>query len=370
MLLAEHPDHAGALEARALFEAWAGRYEESLSSYDQLLAIAPDNGAARRQQAQVLSWASRFDASRAVYDSILTRNPDDVESRLGLATALAFSDDLDESIAEYDKILARSPDHIGALQGKGRVLGWANRLVEAEGVLRHALSLDERNTGTLVGLAQVLRWQDRNAAALEMLQRAEEIAPTNSDVREQLRGVHLALDPTANPSFVAEHDSDGNTMLTTSLATAFHPSPRLEVRADGYWRDLQQSAFGRSAMGGTLTASYQIEPGWIVSAGGGGSHTDGGGGASTAAYRFGLRSLDARARLARRRGCGTDAILGHTGQRPHQRVLLRLESARTGVHGGRQRTLLLVPAGPHRGLFRSRLLWDCRAHGPLAREGW
>jgi tetratricopeptide (TPR) repeat protein len=289
-LLAEHPDHAGALEARALFEAWAGRYEESLSSYDQLLAIAPDNGAARRQQAQVLSWASRFDASRAVYDSILARNPDDVESRLGLATALAFSDDLDESIAEYDRILAGSPDHLGALQGKGRVLGWANRLVDAESVLRHALTVDERNTGTLVGLAQVLRWQDRNAAALEMLRRAEEIAPTNSDVREQLRGIHLALDPTASPSFVAEHDSDGNTMLTTSLAAAFHPTPRVEVRADGYWRDLQQSSFGRSAMGGTLTASYQMEPGWTVSAGGGGSHTDGGGGMSTAAYRFGLRS--------------------------------------------------------------------------------
>ena len=289
-LLEEYPDHPGALEARALFEAWAGRYEESLSSYDQLLAIAPDNGAARRQQAQVLSWASRFDASREVYDSLLARNPDDIESRLGLATALSFSNDLDGAIAEYDRVLSDNPDHVGALQGKGRALGWANRLVEGEAAYRRAVAVDETNTGSLVGLAQVLRWQDRNAAALEVLQRAEAVGPTNSDVREQLRAVRLVLDPVASPSFVWENDSDGNTMLTSALSAGWHPTPRLDVRADGYRRDLDQTAFRRWAMGVTLTASCQIEPGWMVSVGGGGSATNGSGSTSSPAYRFGLTS--------------------------------------------------------------------------------
>ncbi len=289
-ILEANPDHAGALEARALFEAWAGRYEASLTSYETLLSIAPDNGAARRQQAQVLAWASRFQASRAVYDSLLARDPDDMESRLGLANALAFSDELDGAIAEYDRILSANPTDIRALQGKGRTLGWANRLVAAEEVYRRALEVESDNVATLVGLAQILRWQDRNAAALEVLRTAEEIAPTNSDMREQLRAVDLALSPVARPSFVWEDDSDGNVMITTAISASVRPTPRMEIRADAYRRDLEQGGLDRSALGVTLTASWQLEPGWTLSAGGGGSESDVAGSGTLAAYHFGIRS--------------------------------------------------------------------------------
>jgi tetratricopeptide (TPR) repeat protein len=289
-ILQMNPDHRDALEARALFEAWAGRYEESLASYDELLAISPDNGAARRQQAQVLSWASRFDASRAAYDSLLATNPDDVESRLGLAQALTFSDDLQGAIAEYDRVLAQNPDDVRALQGKGRALGWANRLVEGEEAYRRAVDVDETNATSLVGLAQLLRWQDRNAAALEVLREAEAITPTNGDVREQLRAVRLALDPVVHPSVALEDDSDGNRMLTTSLSARWHATPRVGLRADAYWRDLEAGGLSRSAMGVTVTASYQLEPGWTLSAGGGGNETDGAGPSGFAAYQVGLTS--------------------------------------------------------------------------------
>jgi tetratricopeptide (TPR) repeat protein len=257
-LLQETPDHTGALEARALFEAWAGRYDESLASYDELLSISPDNGAARRQQAQVLSWASRFDGSRAVYDSLLARDPDDVEARLGLARTLSFADDLDGAIVEYDRILTEDPDHVRALQGKGRVLAWANRLVAGEEVYRRAVAADEADATSLVGLAQILRWQDRNAAALEVLQMAEAIAPTNGDVREQLRAARLATSPMANPSFAWEDDSDGNRMLSTTLSAGWHPTPRLSVRADAYRRDLEAPGLRRSAMGLTVSTGYQL----------------------------------------------------------------------------------------------------------------
>ncbi len=289
-LLAESPGHAGALEARALFEAWAGRYEESLTSYDELLAIAPDNGAARRRQAQVLTWASRFEASTAVYDSLLASDPDDVESRLGLAQALTFANELDGAIVEYDRILAADPDHVRALQGKGRALGWANRLVDGEEVYRRAVAVDGTNVSSLVGLAQILRWQDRNAAALEVLRDAEALAPTSPDVREQLRAVSLALDPVANPTVVWEDDSDGNRMLTTNLSGGWHPIPRLDVSADAYWRDLETGPLRRSAVGATVRASYQLEPGWTVSAGLGGNRTDAASRSSFAAYSLGVRS--------------------------------------------------------------------------------
>ncbi|MBM4184604.1 MAG: tetratricopeptide repeat protein [Gemmatimonadetes bacterium] len=287
-VLDQNPTHPGALEARALFEAWAGRYDAALTSYDALLAIAPDNGAARRQQAQVLTWASRFEVSRVVYDSLLARDPDDVESRLGLANALTFSDSLDAAVAEYDRILAARPDDVRALQGKGRALGWANRLIDAEAVYRRAVSVDSENVASLVGLAQILRWQDRNAAALDVLRSAERIAPTNGDVREQLRGIDMALSPALRPSFVWEDDSDGNVMLTTAISATVRPAPRLELRADTYRRGLSFGTLERSAMGVSFAASYQLDPGWTLTAGAGGSDSEGGG--SVTAYLVGVRS--------------------------------------------------------------------------------
>ncbi len=60
--------------------------------------------------------------------------------------------------------------------------------------------------------------------------------------------------------------------------------------ADAYRRLFEQGALDRSAMGVTVTASYQIEPRWTLSAGGGGSDSDVAGAATTAAYHFGVRS--------------------------------------------------------------------------------
>jgi tetratricopeptide (TPR) repeat protein len=289
-VLDEVPTHAGALEARALFAAWAGDYEESLSTYETLLGIAPDNVAARRQRAIVLTWASRFDASRGVYDSLLVVDPDDVDARLGLANALAFADSVDAAIAQYDRVLSIDPTDVRAMQGKGRVLGWANRLVEAEQAYRLAVEVDDTDASTLVGLAQVLRWQERHAAALEVLRRAEQLEPANADLRAQLGAIDQALRPVARPSFVWEDDSDGNVMLTSALSAGWHPTPRVELRADAYHRALDQGPLGGSALGTTIGVSYQIEPGWMLSLGGGGSRTDRSGSKSFAAYNVGVRS--------------------------------------------------------------------------------
>ena len=284
-LLAEHPDMVAALEARAQFESWVGRYDESVASYEEVLAIAPDNAAARLRQAQVLSWASDFDASLAAYDSVLALDADDVDAGLGRATALTFMGELEAAVVAYDGVLTTDPRNVRALQGKARALGWDDELVRSERAWRAAVAVDASDASSHVGLGQVLRWQGRNAAALEVLREAEEVDPTNGDVREQLRLARTALAPLARPSFVAEDDSDGNRMLSAMLSASWHPVPRLDIRADAYQRDLRDNAVGRTARGLTVSAGYQIEPGWSVLAGAGGSETNGTGRSSFTAYQ-------------------------------------------------------------------------------------
>jgi tetratricopeptide (TPR) repeat protein len=289
-LLEEHPDYTPAVEARATFRAWEGEYDEALSSYDDLLAITAGEASVRRGRAQILTWASELEASRAVYDSVLALDPGDVEARLGLAQTLTFADSLDAAAAQYRVILSGDPEEVRALQGLGRALSWGGSLVAGEEAFRTAVSRAPTDVASLVALAENLRWQGRDASALDVLIRAEHLAPDHRGVREQRRMVDVALGTSLRPSLVVEDDSDDNHMVTASAAGSWHPTPRLGLRAHSYQRSLTQGQLSRDAFGLTVSGSYQLQPGWTVSAGLGGSRSDGGDRTSVPAYSLGVSS--------------------------------------------------------------------------------
>ena len=293
-VLAVQPDHAEALEALALFQAWAGQFDQALASYDELLAIAPGSSSAQLQQAQAFAWATRFEASRSAYDALLARDPDDIEARLGLARTLAASQDFTGPIAQYDEVLVRAPGEVRALTGKAKTLAWAGRLVESERAALQAVEADRSSAEAWGGLGQVYRWQGRDAAASEALETAAELEPTNAVIRDQLRSLNLALAPVARPTVVYENDSDGNTMVTTSLAAGWHATPRLDVRAEGYVKKLDQTfGTGRlelTAQGVTVSGRYRLRPGWTLSGGLGGSRSNGADDPSNVEYRLGVRT--------------------------------------------------------------------------------
>ena len=295
-VLAVQPDNAEALEALALFQAWAGQFEQAFASYDELLAIAPGSSSAQLQRAQALAWAARFEASRSAYDALLARDPDDIEARLGLARTLAMSQDFAGAIAQYDEVWVRAPGEMRSLTGKAKTLAWAGRLVESERAALQAVETDRSSGEAWGALAQVYRWQGRDAAAGEALATAVELAPTNAVIRDQIRSLNLALEPVARPRVVYENDSDGNTMVTTVLAAAWHVTPRLHVRAEGYVKKLDQAfefgQLGLNARGVTVSGRYQARPGWTLSGGLGGSRSNGTDNPSHLEYHLGVRTPD------------------------------------------------------------------------------
>jgi tetratricopeptide (TPR) repeat protein len=294
-ILRMDPGNLEALQALALFQSWSGELDESLGTYDELIAIAPESGAAGRMRAQALARASRFEASLGAYRSLLAADPDDVDARLGLAEALAYTQDFDGSIAEYDRVLADSPSDARALLGKSRVLTWAGRLVEAERTASAVVDADERNAAAWTGLGQIYRAQGRPADALRALETAAEIAPTDADVLDQLRSVRLGFAPLARPTVVVEGDSDDNRMVTTSLAGGWHPMPRLGLQVRAYRRDLDQGIFRRTAHGASVVGTYELTPGWRLTAGIGGSRTNGSGTPTLVELQAGVRTPERHA---------------------------------------------------------------------------
>lgn len=298
-ILSLEPDNADALATLALLHSWAGRADEALESYDELLAIAPEHSAARRERARALAWAERYEQSLEAYASLAREDPDDVEARLGLARARAYSADFDGALAEYDRVLELDPEEVRALTGRARTLGWSGQLVEAERMARDAVTRHRQSGEAWGALGEVNRWEGRPGAAKEALERATALAPNDAGIRDQLRSVDLSLAPRVRPVVRGEDDSDGNRMVTTSLLGRFHPLPRLEVRAEAYYRDLRQDLsigpIERTARGGFVTAMYELDPGWRLTGGFGGSTTDGLGDPSFFSYRVAVRSPTRRA---------------------------------------------------------------------------
>lgn len=293
-VLGMEPGNPDALAAMALFHSWAGRADEALESYDELLSIAPDHSTARRERAQALAWAEQYQQSIGVYEALVEQRPDDVDSRLGLARARGFSGDFEGALEEYDRILEMAPGDMRALSGRARTLGWSGRLVEAERSAQEAVAADAASGEAWGVLGEVYRWQRRNGAAVEVLRHANELAPNDAAIRDQLRSAEGALAPTVRPTVRGEDDSDGNRMVTTTLVARHHPMPRLDVRGEAYWRDLTQDLslgpLERSAKGVFLTGTYELDPGWLLTAGLGGSRTDGFDDPTFLSYRAAVRS--------------------------------------------------------------------------------
>lgn len=232
--LATDPNDPTALFRLALLAGWQGRRAESIDLLDRLLIIWPRDNDARAARARMLFAQGRHREAEAAVDTILQINPDD----------------------------------LGGLQTRARFVGYQGRLIESEALWRDVLEREPANTESRVGLAQVLRWQGRFAAAAEVLAPVRERASTNGDLREELARVESFRGPRAGSRAIREDDSDGNGVSTFVLHAASRPAPRLEVRADAYYRNAALDAATRdlSARGGAVTVRWLYEPGWTAQA--------------------------------------------------------------------------------------------------------
>jgi tetratricopeptide (TPR) repeat protein len=277
-VLTAQPENLEALSALAQFQSWSGRGEEALDSYQAVLSIAPEH-AAGAQWARTVARVEGHEASIAAFESLVASDPTDVEARVGLATAFAYTGEYDAALAQYEEVLRIAPSDVRAAIGRARVLGWSGRLVAAQSAAVRAVEAAPNVGRTWAMLGQIYRWQGRDADAKQALETAARLAPTDAEIRDQLQAVRLAFAPAAQPTFAAERDSDGNRMLTTSLGASWHPLDRLELRASGYHRRLEQSlatgALERTASGMLVRGTYQTRPGWVLSGGVGGSMSDG-----------------------------------------------------------------------------------------------
>lgn len=267
-VLALTPDNADAIALWALLQSWGGDVAGALDSYERLFSLAPEHAEGRRQQGRALGWVGRLDEAIAAYRTLVEANPDNLESWEGLAGVLALAGRYEEALEAYDHVLQEQPDNTAASNGRTKTLAWSGRLVAAEEAALATTEAAPTSGAAWAELSDVYSAQSRPADALAALRTAARLSPSDGAIRDRLNWLERRFAPAAWPTFKAESDSDGNSMLTTGLRVKWHPDSRLAIDVRGHVRDMDQDfvdgTLDSRSYRASATATYQLGPGWTV----------------------------------------------------------------------------------------------------------
>ena len=178
------------------------------------------------KEAQSAYSRRKYDQAIKAYGRVLELDPDNIDARCDLGLCYWLADDADRAIAELESILDAKPDYLPACNNLGFILadtkrdvrravlllekavdadptnpvymdslGWAyfkqGRLDEAETIIKRALlfapDFPEKTLATAhYHLAMVYEARGKKAEAIEEMQKALDVDPFNSMLRQEL----------------------------------------------------------------------------------------------------------------------------------------------------------------------------------------
>ena len=163
--------------AQAVGHHQAGRLDEAIARYCQVLAFRPDLTAAHNNLGNALCEQGKLAEAEASYRQVLALQPDQAEAHNNLGTVLFEREQLDEAVACYRQALALEPDYAEAHHNLGAAFSRKGKLDEAETSIRRALALKPNYAEAHDNLGTVLWEQGKLEEALASTRRALVLAP-------------------------------------------------------------------------------------------------------------------------------------------------------------------------------------------------
>jgi tetratricopeptide (TPR) repeat protein len=142
---------------------------------------------------------------------------------------------MDAALAIVEVRLATTPADLEAHGWRGRFLSWKGRWSEGEAEYRLVLEKVPNDTEILIALADVLLWQKKYEESLHILDRAQEIAPSDPEVLTRRARVLVLLGHTteAHSEYVAVLNSDPQSRdARTGLANLYATRHELRIGND------------------------------------------------------------------------------------------------------------------------------------------
>ena len=240
-------------------EAWrAGRFDEALARYTDVLRRDSTSAQAVFRVATMLGWRNELSRSESMFRLYLRLAPGDDDGRVGLARTLAWAGHYDQSVALCDSVLAANPKQRDAALLAAQVRAWSGNLQAAIDLYRGWLSAHPADTDAWMALAQTWQWANRTDEARGALGQALAADPGNTRARTQLEWVNVALTPSLEPTISSSDDSDDNRSTTYQVRAGWHAPWQERLVADGSYRVADLGT--RHGTSASLRASSSFTP--------------------------------------------------------------------------------------------------------------
>jgi tetratricopeptide (TPR) repeat protein len=112
----------------------------------------PPPAGERLNRARDLAAAGRSQEAMDLYRDILSENPGNVRARNGLGELLEALGQHEQGLEQFDAALKVEPENVDVLVNRGSALGLLGRYEEAESELRRALRLAPEDVGVRAGV--------------------------------------------------------------------------------------------------------------------------------------------------------------------------------------------------------------------------
>ena len=193
-VLAKHPDHYDALQAKGLILYWTGADPEARAVFEHLAQRKPDDSTTQEilssldRREEAARWVRMRpspdappDQFVAYYQKRLEAYPDDASALRGLAYNQGRLRNYDEAIRWYEKSLQIAPGHRSARVEMARMHAFARRYDESIRRYRELLDETPEDVNLLESLARVYTWADQDKEALDTYQRLLILQPREVD---------------------------------------------------------------------------------------------------------------------------------------------------------------------------------------------
>ena len=167
-----------------------GRHLQALPCYKRALALKPDYAEAHYNLGLTQYGLRQYEEAIESYRRALTWKPDYAAAWNNLGTALRDVARWVEALSSYDRALALQPDHVDAHNNRGAVLYKLERLDEALDSCTQALALSPNHAGALNNHGVLLHALGRAEEALANYDRALALKPDDADAHNN-RGITL-----------------------------------------------------------------------------------------------------------------------------------------------------------------------------------
>ena len=185
-ILASEPEEPEATHFLGLCLAQSGRGDEGMRLIRRSLALAPHNALFRQNFGFMLAQAGALEEAHRQFDAILAREPGNATAHNYLGMVRQRLGRLDEAIASYGEALRLKPRDAASANNLGYCLLEQGAVEEARKWLEISIAADPRAAMTHNNLGNVLRTTGELALAVQCYRRALALAPGLADAHHNL----------------------------------------------------------------------------------------------------------------------------------------------------------------------------------------